>query len=61
MLVFSLVFAAVFAAVAPVVLAVAVEIATSSDGDRTVQIAAAERRNGHVGPAYRTVWYEIVL
>ena len=49
MLVFSLVFAAAFAAAVPVALAVTVEIAPSSDGDRTVQIAAAERRNGHVG------------
>ena len=49
MLVFSLVFAATFAAAVPVALAVTVEIAPSSDGDRTVQIAAAERRNGHVG------------
>ena len=48
-LVFSLVFAAAFAAAVPVALAVTVEIAPSSDGDRTVQIAAAERRNGHVG------------
>ena len=48
-LAFSLVFAAAFAAAVPVALAVAVEIAPSSDGDRTVQIAAAERRNGHVG------------